>query len=159
MRKSLIAVGLLCLCLLLAGCGDKAPVEPDYSGMIVPPLQEDITAYLSAAQVEEVLGQPATLLGVFDDGTQMVYTTDAYRLTVNMQNTTRAGYEALLGDAPGFIPVAGLGEVAHRNETDTAYIAYAAGHTVEVTLEGEDLPAASARQLLEKILSRIAPTT
>jgi len=135
-RRGLVWLLLVCL-LAVTGCGEEPVAEPDYSQMIVPPLDVTITDCLTAQMVETVTGEPMELQAVYEDATQAVYMsvdTDNWQVTVNMQNSTLAGYTsqlALLADAES---VEGVGEAAHWCETTSSLMAYARGYMVEICM-------------------------
>lgn len=158
MKKHAWVTLLVCLCLLAAGCG-KAPAEPNYSDMIVPPLDRPISEVLPAATVQEVVGEYPTITELYDDGTCLIHQGNGWRLTLNMQNTTRQGHEALLIEAVGLIPVTGLGEVAHRSQDGSTLIVYAHGYTIEVVMEGAAEPADTVLLLMNSILGRLSPAS
>ena len=156
MKRYAWAAVLVCLCLLAAGCG-KGPAEPNYSDLIVPPLDRPIGEMLPAATVQEIVGEYPTITELFEDGTCLVHSGSGWRLTLNMQNTTRMGHEALLIEAVGLIPVTGLGEVAHRSEDGNTFIVYAHGYTVEVVMEGDGEYADTVLLLINSVLARLVP--
>ncbi len=156
----LLAVVLAAL-LLLCGCGKKEP-EIDYESLVVAPVDVNITDCLTEEQVSAVMGTPMTLLGVFEDSTQAIYTSadSTSQVIINLKNQTqelfRANAEAL-GDAASAVTT--IGEEAYWcreiGELLVYQNGYALGVAVAIANVVEIQPYVS--QLAELVLDRLQP--
>ena len=140
MKKGCLLAALVCICVTLFGCG--APVEPDYSDLIVPPLSGKVSDYLSIAEVEAVTGEPMTLQGLYEENSQAVYASAAegnWQVTVNMQNNTRAGHDTFVRSLNACTSVEGVGEISHWCEETGSLLTFARGYTLEIYMDlGDD---------------------
>ncbi len=158
MKKGFVWVAVLCFCLALFGCG--APAEPNYSGMIVPPLQGDITDYLSADEVAAVAGEAMTLQGVYEENSQMVFASAEagnWLVMVNMRNNTRTGHDAYVQSLSGAAPVEGVGEISHWCEETGSLLTFACGYTLEIYMEpGDDfIPRTETVALMKTLVENL----
>ena len=158
----ILVLGLLAA-LLLTGCGKGAPEtsEPDYSKLIVPPVDLAITDYVTEQQLTTVLGYPMHLLGVYEEGVQSVYLSEdgSCQVTIHMMNQTRAGFDAQVVAAT--VPLTmqeGLGEVAYWYEGKTQLIVFSDGYALDVAISCADTPEVDTqtRQIAELILTKLA---
>ena len=156
----LLAIILAAL-FLLCGCGDKEP-EIDYESLVVPPVDVNITDCISAEQVTTVMGQPMTLLGTFEDGTQAIYMSEdgLYQTTINLKNEARTVFDS---NAAGqeTTPQEGLGETAYWSAETGELVIYANGYALGVAVMMGDLDVDTtgyARQIAEIILQKLQPT-
>ncbi len=147
---------VVCLPLLsLTACGDEVK-EPDYSALIEEPLDISLEDCLDAATLNTLIGYDMELVGVFEDGTQMVFTGIAgSQVTVNAINETRQGFDDMMAEITGLEAVEGLGEVAWWNGGEL--MAYANGYALSVTVSLSDdvvtLP--HAKSITEHILGKL----
>lgn len=114
MRMTAIFLAAL---LLLCGCGGTPSVsDPDYSRLIVPPVDLSITDCITEQQLSTVMGCGMTLLGTYEDNTQAIYTSSddaANMVTINLKNEDRGVFDAdiaALGTAATLCE--GIGEAA-----------------------------------------------
>lgn len=155
-------VGLLGA-LLLTGChagSTASDAQPDYSALIVPPVDLAITDCITEQQLTTVLGYPMHLLGTFEEGTQAVYLSEdsACQVTIHMINQTRAGFDAMVANA--IVPMIlqdGLGEAAYWYEGKTQLMAYCDDYAVDVavTCADTDQIETYTRQIAELILTKL----
>ncbi len=155
--KLLAALLALCLPLTaLVGCGkDK---EPDYSALIEEPLDVSLEDCLDAATVNQVLGYNMELLGVYEDGTQMLFTNDmGEQVMVQMVNESRQGFDDMLADMESLEAQPDLGEVAYWHGGTAQLMTYADGYAVSVCIMiTDDMETLShSRQLTEHILENL----
>ena len=175
MKKTAIFLLICLLCGLLGGCGSKPmeqTSEPDYSALIVPPVDLTITDCISEQQLTTILGYPMSLLGVGEEGAQAVYQTEDSTcvVTVHMLNQTRAGFDAVIGASTATTVLQeGLGESAYWFVSDemvdqnsggyAQLMVYSGGYAVDVALACADIPEANINayvlQIAETILSRL----
>lgn len=159
MKMTKRIVALLALCLLLTalvGCGkDK---EPDYSALIDEPLDVALADCLDAATVNRVLGYNMELLGVYEDGTQMLFTNDlGEQVMVQMVNESREGFDDMLTDTESLEAQEDLGEVAYWHSGTAQLMTYADGYAISVCIMiTDDMETLShSRQLTEHVLENL----
>ena len=131
---------LLALCLPLcglAGCGKDE--EPNYSALIEPALDVALENCLDADTLNAVLGYNMQLLGVYEDGTQMVFSNEAgEQVMVQMLNQTREGFDGLLEGMEPLEAVEGLGESAYWHSGTAQLMTYANGYAISVCITISD---------------------
>ena len=129
---------------VMAGCGPKemADSEPDYSALIVPPVDLTITDCISEQELSAILGTSMTLLGVYEESSNAMYQSadGVCMVTINMRNQTRAGFDAAMtGIDAGVTLQEGVGEVACWYGDPAQLMLYSSGYAVEVAVTGSEL--------------------
>ncbi|MBQ8683476.1 MAG: hypothetical protein IJ518_03030 [Clostridia bacterium] len=162
MRKLSVFLLIFVLGVTLAGCGGapQEASEPDYSALIVPPVDLTITDCISEQELSTVLGYTMTLLGVGEEGSQAVYQTEdgTCIVTVHMLNQTRAGFDAMVNaSAVPMVLQEGLGESAYWYGDTAQLMLYSGGYAVDVSVVCVDIsePNSYVLQIAESILSRL----
>lgn len=157
----MIAVFLVVL-LVLCGCGEKE-VDLDYESLVVAPVDVSVTDCITEDQVTTVIGVPMTLLGVYEDGTQTIYTSEdgTCQVNVNLKNQTRELFNSeidALGDAVTM--VTSVGEVAYWCNTTGELLVYYNGYSlgVAVSIAGESEVDPYISQIAELIWKKLQPT-
>ncbi len=153
-RMGALTAALLLL-LSLAACGDEMK-EMDYSALIEEPLDISLEDCLDAATLNTLIGYDMELVGVFEDGTQMVFTGIAgSQVTVNAINETRQGFDKMMADMTGLEAVEGLGEVAWWSAGEL--MTYADGYALSVVVRlSDDMTTLShARSITEHVLGKL----
>jgi len=153
-RFGALAATLLLL-LTLSACGDEVK-EPDYSALIEEPLDISLEDCLDAATLNTLIGYDMELVGVFEDGTQMVFTGIAgSQVTVNAINETRQGFDDMMVNMTDLEAVEGLGQVAwwRRGELMTYTDGYALSVVVRLSDDVVTLP--HAKSITEHILRKL----
>ena len=153
----------LCCSWLLCGCGAKenAPSEPDYSAMIQPPVDVNITDCITADELTAIMGTSMELLGVYEENSQAVFLSeDGHQVTVHMLNQTLAGFEAMKNSSSGeMVWQEGLGEAAYRYGDTAQLMFYSGGYAVDVAVTGADEGASHhtvyMMQIAEAILRKL----
>ena len=171
--KTLCKLLVLCLAcsLLFAGCKKeqaKPPAEPDYNKLIQPAVDVSISDYLPVETLSRIMGCPMQLLGVYEDNTQAIYTSeDSHQVTVLMKNQTLTGFEAEKNNSSFQITTQdGVGEAAYWGENDTGdiwLVFYSGGYAVTVSVmcaETDDQAHGMyTRQIAEAILEKLPQGT
>ena len=125
---------------------------------------------ITAEELTAIMGSPMQLLGVFEDNSQAVFTSEDGRhvATVNMKNQTSAGFEAEKNASLFSTTLQdGVGEMAYwceDTETDNVWLEFYSGGyavTVGVTCPETDDQAHSTyiKQIAEKILGKLPTDT
>ncbi len=135
MAGVLLAMGL-CAC----GGEPEVSLEPDYSAMIEAQLDLTLENLLSEEEVSQVLGTDMIRLGVFEDGTQLMFGQDtgAYQVMVQMINTTRGQFDEDMNQMAELSAIEDTGEVAWWDAATRQAMAYADGYAVSVCVEVGD---------------------
>lgn len=160
MKRFCVAAVLLCLPLWLASCGSPSPSQPtlDYGELVTPALDKDITQCVTEQQLSAAVGRDMTLTGVYEDGTQAVYTdaTGRYTVMVNMKNMTREAFDALADGLEDAEPVEELGERACW-VGGQELLCYAAGYGIDVAIEttASRSPLPQARAVVQALLEAV----
>ncbi len=162
--KTLCKVLVICLLslLLLCGCGDEPEAQPDYSSMIVPPVDLSITDCISEQELTAITGYPMQLMGLFEENSQAVYITEtgACQVTVNMMNQTRAGFDAAVQTVIDLVTLQqGVGDIAYVYTDTPQLMVYSGGYALDVSVIGAELPLAQAQtytlQVAQSIVSKL----
>ncbi len=164
MKNSIVFGMILCLlCGLLGGCGAEAPEstpEPDYSSLIVPPVDVTITNCIREQELSSILGCTVSLLGLGEDGSQAVYQSmdGTCVVSIHLINQTRAGFDAMVANAAVAMELQeGLGEIAYWYEGKAQLMVYSGGYAVDVAVACLDIPEPGTyvMQIAQSILSRL----
>lgn len=159
MRKMSKRIGVLAAALLLlvslTACGDEAK-EPNYSALIEEPLDISLGDCLDAATLNTLIGYDMELVGVFEDGTQMVFTGIAgSQVMVNAINETRQGFDDMMANMTNLEVVEGLGEVAWWNGGELMVYANGYALSVAVRLSDDVVTLPHAKSITEHILGKL----
>lgn len=161
-RVEIVLAMLLCLCLLLPGCGDKSAKDPElsYSELVGEPLDKDIATLLSAERVSAIMGTSMSMEGVYEDGTQMVFKSanGKYQVIFNMKNMSRTVYDGMVTDALDAKPITGLGEAAYALMDGEEILAYSRGYGIDIWVSVTDTMVVQPRaeQLVRAVLEGLA---
>lgn len=163
--KTLCKILVLCLlcAALLCGCNGKpAESEPDYSALTLPPVDLSITDCITAEELTAIMGSPMQLLGVFEDGSQAVFTSEdgTHQVLVHMLNQTLAGFEAMKNSSSYEMKwQEGLGEAAYWYGDTSQMMFFSGGYAVDIGISGTDDDAQShnvyTMQIAETILGKL----
>ena len=166
--KTLCKILVLCLVftLLLCGCNAKSKdKEPDYSSLILPPVDLSITDCITAEELTAIMGSPMQLLGVYEDNSQAVFTSEdgTHQVLVHMLNQTLAGFEAMKNESAYEMTwQEGLGEAAYWYGETSQLMFFSGGYAVDIGISGtdEDNQAHNTytRQIAETILNKLPQT-
>lgn len=131
----------LAVALLLCSCGTNAEEDYNYEDLIEAPVDISVTDCITEQQVSDVMGTTMVLLGTFEDGTQVIYTSEdsLCQVNVNLKNQTRESFDAhiaSLGDSVEM--VTSVGEVAYWCEETGELLVYHNGYFLGVAVWRED---------------------
>ena len=159
-RISKLLILCLTLGLLCCGCGNTADSEPDYSSLIVPPVDLSITDCITEQQLTTVMGCQMTLLGTYEDGVQAVYMSEdgSSQVTVHMMNQTRAVFDSNVTASETPMTVQeGLGAAAFWDEGHNQILVYYDGYAIDVAVTCTDstMVETYTRQIAEMLVSAL----
>lgn len=163
MKKRYIMLGIALACaVLLGGCGNRPEVsEPDYSALIQPPVDVNITDCVTAEELAVIMGCPMELLGVYEENSQALFISEdsTHQVMVHMLNQTLAGFEAMKNASTSeMVWQEGLGEAAYWYGDASQLMFYSGGYAVDVAVTGTDDGSqhkAYAQQIAETILRKL----
>lgn len=161
-KRKWLALALAAMMLLsLAACGNKAEdgddlSTGDYLPNITPPLDVAITDCLSAAEVSTIMGAQLTASDPYEDGTWVVYSSeDGLRsVSVSMENTTIALYDAMIGELAGGEKENSLGDRAYWYGVTGEMINYCEGYSIAVSVN--DPSVSNTKGLCQAVMKKIA---
>lgn len=161
MRVTAISLAAM---MLLCGCGgaDK-DTEPDYSRLIVAPVDVHITDCITEQQLSTIMGCPMTLLGTYEDNTQAIYTASddsAGMVTINLKNQTRGVFDADIAAAGDSVTLYdGVGEAAFWSSVTGELLVYANEYClgVAVTCADTTMVETYTRQVAEMMIKALQP--
>lgn len=155
---------LLILCLtvtmLFCGCSSDETSEPDYSKLIVSPVDLKITDCITDQQLTSVLGHPMQLLGLYEENTQAIWMSEdgACQVNINLQNQDRAVFDSNAATQQTKLQE-GLGDTAYWSVESGELVAYANGYAlgVAVTCADTTMNEAYTRQIADILLKALQP--
>lgn len=161
MRVTAISLAAM---MLLCGCGgaDKDS-EPDYSRLIVAPVDVQITDCITEQQLSTIMGCSMTLLGTYEDNTQAIYTASddsAGMVTINLKNQTRGVFDAEIAAAGDSVTLYdGVGEAAFWSSVTGELLVYANEYYlgVAVTCADTTMVETYTRQVAETMVKALQP--
>ncbi len=161
-RKQAVALLMAGLLLVgLSGCGQKeVHKEPDYSALIEQPLDLALENLLDEAAVRAVTQWDVACLGVFDNGTQLLFSDEsgAYQVMVQMINGTRQEFDEDVGQLDDLLSVENMGHVTWWHGETRQLMTYVEGYAISVLVStgGDDMDVQPvATQLMTHILNSI----
>lgn len=150
--------------MLLCGCGGTNPdVEPDYSRLIVAPVDLHITDCITEQQISTIMGCPMTLLGTYEENTQAIYTSGddgTYMVTINLKNQDRGVFDADIAAAGDSVKLyEGVGEAAFWSSVTGELLVYTNEYCLGVAVTGADTTMIEAytRQVAEIMVKALQP--
>lgn len=160
-KRKWLALALAAMLLLsLAACGGKGEdgddlSTGDYLPDTKPPLDIAITDRLSAAEVSTIMGAQLTASDPYEDGTWVMYSSaDGLRsVSVNMENTTTALYDAMIGELAAGEKETSLGERAYWYGATGEMINFCEGYSIAVSVN--DPSVSNTKGLCQAIMKKI----
>ncbi len=159
-KQKWLALALAVMLLLsLVACGNKDGSESlapsDYLPDITPPLNVAITDCLSAAEVSAIMGVNMTASDPYEEGTWVIYSSeDSLRsVSVSMENTTIALYDAMIAELSGGEQETTLGYRAYWYGITGEMINYCEGYSIAVSVN--DPTVASTKGLCNAVMKKI----
>lgn len=149
--------------MLLCGCGgSQQDIEPDYSRLIVAPVDVQITDCITEQQLSTIMGCAMTLLGTYEDDTQAIYTAsdDSAGVTINLKNQTRGVFDAEIAAAGDSVTLYdGVGEAAFWSSVTGELLVYANEYClgVAVTCADTTMVETYTRQVAETMIKALQP--
>lgn len=160
-KQKWLALMLAALMLLsLAACGNKGRdgddlSTDDYLPDAKPPLDVAITDCLSAAEVSTIMGVQVTASDPYEEGTWVIYSSeDGLRsVSVSMENTTIALYDAMIGEMSAGEKEPSLGYRAYWYSIMGEMINYCEGYSIAVS--ANDPTVASTKGICQAVMKKI----
>jgi predicted small lipoprotein YifL len=160
-KQTWLALALAALMLLsLTACGNKkvgteSLAPSDYLPDVQPPLDIAITDCLSAAEVSTILGVDVTASDPYEEGTWVIYSSeDGMRsVSVSMENTTIALYDAMIGEMSGKDAENSLGYRAYWYGVTGEMINYCEGYSIAVS--ANDPNVSNTRGICQMVMKKI----
>jgi hypothetical protein len=160
MRLTALALAAM---LLLCGCGAPAESDPDYSRLIVAPVDLSITGCITEQQLSTIMGCGMTLLGTYEEDTQAIYTASddsGSMVTINLKNQSRAGFDAVIaGYGTDVTLYEGVGEAAFWSNVTNELLVYANEYALGVAVSCADTTMIEAytRQVADIVVKSLQP--
>ncbi len=160
MRLTALALAAM---LLLCGCGAPAESDPDYSRLIVAPVDLSITGCITEQQLSTIMGCPMTLLGTNEEDTQAIYTSSddsASMVTINLKNQTRGAFDSDIASYGTDVTLyEGVGEAAFWSSVTGELLVYANEYALGVAVSCADTTMIEAytRQVADIVVKSLQP--